>query len=79
MADEKKRGRTGHIVEWLRRSGAAIVAVAAVALATWEGLENRRHNRLSVVPKLDAVRDFDMLEQTFAFGFSSPPGSARPS
>ena len=29
-----------------------VIAVAAIGLATWEGMENRRHNRLSVVPRL---------------------------
>ncbi len=30
-----------------------IVAVAAIALSIWEGVENRRHNRLSVLPHLE--------------------------
>jgi hypothetical protein len=29
-----------------------IIAVVAIGLAMWEGTENRRHNRLSVVPRL---------------------------
>ena len=60
-----------NLTRWISQSGAAIIAIAAVGLAIWEGLENRRHNRLSVVPKLDTVRDFDMLEQTFSLGFVS--------
>lgn len=31
-----------------------IIAITAIGLATWEGLENRRHNRLTVQPRLDA-------------------------
>jgi hypothetical protein len=38
-----------------------IIALAAIGLAIWEGAENRRHNRLSVQPRLagaiDAGRD----------------------
>lgn len=56
---------------WIAQAGAGIVALAAVGLAIWEGLENRRHNRLSVMPNVDAVRDFDMRAQTFSFGFLS--------
>ncbi|NRA63866.1 MAG: hypothetical protein HRU19_05250 [Pseudobacteriovorax sp.] len=33
--------------------GAGIIALAAILLAAWEGYENRRHNRLTVAPKLD--------------------------
>lgn len=69
--EEKQKLGAGPIGHWLRRAAAGIVAVAAVGLAVWEGLENRRHNRLSVVPKVDAVRDFDMREQTFSFGLLS--------
>src|SRR5688572_25654309 len=29
-----------------------VIAVVAIVLAAWEGLENRRHNRLSVQPRL---------------------------
>lgn len=32
-----------------------IVALAAIGLSVWEGLENRWHNRLSVLPHLDPV------------------------
>ena len=31
-----------------------VIAVAAIGLAAWEGAENRRHNRLSVLPRLGA-------------------------
>ncbi len=31
----------------------AAVALAAILLSVWEGLENRRHNRLSVLPHLE--------------------------
>lgn len=69
--DKKQRFGVGSIGRWLRGAAAGIVALAAVGLAVWEGLENRRHNRLSVVPNVDAARDFDMREQTFSFGLLS--------
>lgn len=69
--DKKQRFGVRSIGGWLRGAAAGIVALAAVGLAVWEGLENRRHNRLSVVPNVDAVRDFDMREQTFRFGLLS--------
>ncbi|HEX6308301.1 MAG TPA: hypothetical protein VFZ69_08955 [Longimicrobiales bacterium] len=31
---------------------ALVIALVAIGLAAWEGLENRRHNRLSVQPRL---------------------------
>ncbi|HEX6133055.1 MAG TPA: hypothetical protein VFZ24_03665 [Longimicrobiales bacterium] len=31
---------------------ALVIAVVAITLAAWEGLENRRHNRLTVQPRL---------------------------
>jgi hypothetical protein len=34
-----------------------VIAITAIALALWEGLENRRHNRLSVVPRIGAEMD----------------------
>jgi hypothetical protein len=36
----------------------AVVATAALGLAVWEGMANRRHNRLSVCPRLRV--DFDV-------------------
>lgn len=33
---------------------ALVIALAAIGLTAWEGIENRRHNRLSVRPRLDA-------------------------
>lgn len=56
---------------WVRDFGAGAVALAAIGLAVWEGWENRVHNRLSVVPKLDGTRDFDMLEQRFSLNMIS--------
>jgi hypothetical protein len=40
---------------FLHRAQAAlalVIALAAIALAAWEGIENRRHNRLTVKPRL---------------------------
>lgn len=56
-----QRGATS----WVREFAAGAVALAAILLAVWEGWENRTHNRLSVKPKLDAQRNFDMQDQTF--------------
>ena len=64
-------GRVSSGLQKAGRMGAGIVAMAAVGLAVWEGLENRRHNRLSVVPNVDAVREFDMRAQTFTFTLMS--------
>lgn len=58
-------------IAWVRDFGAGAVALAAIGLALWEGWENRLHNRLSVVPKLDAVRNFDMVTQRFELKFVS--------
>lgn len=33
----------------------AVVAVAAILLSVWEGIENRRHSRLSVLPHLKPI------------------------
>ncbi|HMB92759.1 MAG TPA: hypothetical protein VKP65_18050 [Rhodothermales bacterium] len=33
----------------------AVVALAAILLSVWEGIENRRHNRLSVLPHLKPI------------------------
>lgn len=32
-----------------------VIALAAIGLALWEGIENRRHNRLTVQPRLGAA------------------------
>lgn len=55
----------------LVRGAARSLAVAAILLAAWEGLENRRHNRLSVQPRIDGasqVADLGgMWTQSFRF------------
>lgn len=33
-----------------------IVALAAIGLSIWESFENRRHNRLSVLPQLEPIQ-----------------------
>lgn len=49
--DDRSPGRSG---AWhrLQSLSALVIAVAAIVLAAWEGLENRRHNRLTVRPRL---------------------------
>ncbi len=34
---------------------AIIVAIAAIGISVWQGMDNRRHNRLSVRPKLQII------------------------
>ncbi len=43
-----------------------LVAVAAIGLSVWEGRENRLHNRLSVLPRLERVQSIvrDGLEDS---------------
>jgi len=65
---------SAHVQRRLRvvqRFGAGVVALAAIALAVWEGYENRRHNHLSVIPKIDATRNRDLLEQSFELVLAS--------
>lgn len=72
VSDEaKSRGDRTRKMSWRRQIVPGAIALAAILLAVWEGFENRRHNRLSVVPNVDASRDFDMRAQTFDFGLLS--------
>lgn len=48
----------------IQELGAGLVALAAIGLAVWEGWENRTHDRLSVLPKLDGVRSFHRDERS---------------
>ena len=43
-----------HLLMRLQAVITLLIAVAAIGLAIWEGAENRRHNRLSVLPRLGA-------------------------
>jgi len=45
---------------------AIIVSIASIFIATWQGMETRRHNRLSVRPKLD----FSFNVSRNSFGYS---------
>ena len=56
---------------WFAHAAPGLVAPAAIGLALWEGYENRQHNRISVVPKLDGVRDVDMTAQSFELALLS--------
>jgi hypothetical protein len=38
---------------------AAVIALAALAVAVWQGMDNRKHNRMMVVPRIR----FDLLQQ----------------
>lgn len=44
---------------------AIIVSIASIFIATWQGVETRRHNRLSVRPKLDL--SFDVGKNNFGY------------
>lgn len=48
-----------NLYKQLKSHGAAILAASAIVLAFWEGMENRNHNRLSVLPKLDTSESYD--------------------
>ena len=48
----------------------AAVAIAAILLSVWEGVENRRHNRLSVLPNLTgAERSIGVISPITNDGF----------
>ena len=49
---DPRDGRPGFMRAFLR-GAAGSLAVAAIVLTVWEGLENQRHNRLSVQPRVD--------------------------
>ncbi|MCJ8296714.1 MAG: hypothetical protein MJK15_20150 [Colwellia sp.] len=53
------------IYKYIRSHGAAALALSAILLATWEGVENRKHNRLSVLPHVEVSKDFDMATHQF--------------
>ncbi|MGB0494990.1 MAG: hypothetical protein ACPGJI_01445 [Kangiellaceae bacterium] len=57
----------------LKNHGASILAISAILLASWEGLENRKHNRLSVFPKLDSYPSIDTneLKKTYSLNLYS--------
>jgi len=59
------------IYQYIRSHGAAVLALSAILLATWEGVENRRHNRLSVLPHVETSKDFDMMAHKFALRLDS--------
>ncbi|HEX6588681.1 MAG TPA: hypothetical protein VF039_06635 [Longimicrobiales bacterium] len=49
--------RQGGLLQRLQPLLTLLIAIVAIALAVWEGLENRRHNRLTVQPRLNASID----------------------
>ena len=56
-----------HRVGFLRRMQPVlmlVIAVSAIALAIWAGAENRRHNRLSVLPRLGAAIESGQINDT---------------
>lgn len=65
------RGAFRRLLRNLRRSATGALAVAAILLTVWEGLENRRHNRLSVQPRVDGgtvvTREDGRWTQVFRF------------
>ena len=46
-----------------------LLAVAAIALAAWEGIENRQHNHLSVAPRLNG--SVGLSREAVSLGLSS--------
>lgn len=69
--EKDHRSRIGAAGRWFAQAAPGLVALAAIGLALWEGFENRQHNRMSVVPKLDGARDFDMTAQSFELALLS--------
>ena len=49
---EQSATGAGRILSRLQPLLTLIIAVAAISLAVWEGVESRRHNRLTVKPKI---------------------------
>lgn len=56
-APAKPSSRNDRLLVRLQPFLTLLIAIAAIALALWEGAENRRHNRLSVQPRLGAEID----------------------
>jgi hypothetical protein len=54
IPEPRPSGRAAGALHGLHSLVAILVALAAITLAAWEGFENRRHNRLSVQPRLAA-------------------------
>jgi hypothetical protein len=53
-APEEPPAREGRLLHRLQPMLTLVIAFSAIGLAIWEGAENRRHNRLSVQPRLGA-------------------------
>lgn len=49
---EQRHAATGGWLLRLQPLVTLIIAVAAIGLAVWEGVESRRHNRLTVKPRI---------------------------
>lgn len=50
---------------------AAVTAIAALAVSIWQGVETRRHNRLSVVPHLTYYVTFATMDQNVGIKLSN--------
>lgn len=44
------------ICDWLKSNSSGILAVLALATTAWQGYLQRKHNRLSVTPKLEIIQ-----------------------
>lgn len=61
----KRPASTGAgLLERLQPALTLVIALVAIGLALWEGAENRRHNRLSVLPRLGAEVDAGRTSET---------------
>ena len=49
-----RQSGNGGVLQRLQPLLTLFIALVAIGLATWEGVENRRHNRLSVQPRIGA-------------------------
>ena len=55
-------GKRNERFQYITSISAIIVAIAAIAVSIWQGVDNRKHNRLSVKPKLQIIFKSDLLE-----------------
>jgi len=46
---------------------AVIIAVISIAIGVWQGIETRRHYRLSVQPRLDLYYSQDYVNKTVQY------------
>ena len=61
MAKHRKKLSSDNIVSL----AAIVIAIASIVVTVWQGMETRRHNRLSVRPKLEII--FESGHDSFGY------------